>query len=281
MSSSVDSQYERERLSRILRDLRAQAQLGGRDAASRAGFSQSKLSKIETGQLLPSLEDVRALCKAFGVAARERDEVLDLLRNLQDEVESARVILSRGAYRKQQEIQRIEEQTHHLRAFDLGAVIGLLQTPAYMRIVFSRRLRSTDIERALEARAARQRALEDANRLFTFVLTEGALRWHLGPSEVMREQIEHIAATARRPNIRIGVIPWTTPAYVLPGHEFHLFDDHLALVGTQTATATIKDPRDVAVYAELFAELEGLAEFDDAAQQVLTRIAADYAHLSN
>lgn len=279
MPGDADSQYQREKLSRLLRDLRSRAELGGREAARRAGFSQSKLSKIETGQLLPSFEDVKALCRALGAASREREAALDVLKTLLDEVESARVILSRGAYRKQQEIQRIEEESRLMRSFDMGAVIGLLQTADYMRTIFSRRLSVADREAAVSARQRRTEVLDDLDREFVFVMSEGALRWRAGSAATMVEQIGHVAELALRPNVRVGVIAWTTQVHVFPGHEFHIYDDRMVIVGIETATATIRDPRDVAVYVELFAELEGLADFGDAAQKTLERIASDYRSL--
>ena len=48
-------------LAQELRRLRRQAGLTGDRLAARAGMSQSKISKIETGKILPSLLDVAAL----------------------------------------------------------------------------------------------------------------------------------------------------------------------------------------------------------------------------
>ncbi|MGH8886735.1 MAG: helix-turn-helix domain-containing protein, partial [Egibacteraceae bacterium] len=51
-------QREREELGSALRRLRKDADLTGVEAAKRAGMSQSKVSKIETANLLPSVDDV-------------------------------------------------------------------------------------------------------------------------------------------------------------------------------------------------------------------------------
>jgi hypothetical protein len=148
-----------------------------------------------------------------------------------------------------------------------------------MRRVFSRRLTRADQEKAVAARQERQQMLRHPSKRHVFVMTEGALRWRAGPAQLMAAQIDHIAEVSTLPNVRVGVIPWTTEAHVFPGHEFHLYDERLAIVGIETATATIQDPRDVAVYAELFTELERLAEFDTAGREVLAHIAADYRSL--
>jgi len=276
VSAPERAAYGREDLSRLLRELREHAGLSGREAARQAGFGQPKLSKIETGLLLPSAADAQALCRIYGAPEDQRAEILDTLRMLRGELRSARVILNRGAYRQQQRIARIESATALHRSFDLGAVIGIVQTRAYMQQVFSRRLTPAGQDRAVAARLERQRVLEDPSKRFVLVMTEGALRWQAGSPELMAAQMDHLAVVSRRPNMRLGVIPWTRPVHVFPGHEFHLYDDRLALVAIETATATIGDPHDIATYIELFGELERLADVGDAARQHLARIAADY-----
>jgi transcriptional regulator with XRE-family HTH domain len=273
------SQYDRDELSRLLRAIRERAGLSGRETARLAGFSQSKLSKIETGMLLPSFGDAAALCRAVGASARQRDEVLDLLKALHGETESARVILRRGAYRKQRQIALIEAETTLQRSFDLGMVIGLLQTPDYIRRVFSRRLARSEQDKAVAARLERQQVLRHRSKSFVLVMTEGALRWRAGSPEMMTAQMNHIAEVSTLANVRVGIIPWTTEAHVFPGHEFHVYDERLVIIGVETATATIQDPRDVATYLDLFSRLERLADFDDAGRAVLARIAEDYRRL--
>ncbi|HUZ55270.1 MAG TPA: DUF5753 domain-containing protein [Streptosporangiaceae bacterium] len=271
----------REELSQLLRQLREHVGLSGRGAAAAAGFGQPKLSKIENGLLLPSRQDAEALCKAYRATTAQREQILDLLGVLRTELESSRVILRRGAYRLQQRIAHIEAETAVHRAFDVGAVIGLLQTPAYMRQVFSRRLSQAEQDKAIATRLERQRILDDQAKSFGFVMTEGALRWQAGSAELMADQLGHLAEASRRPNVQFGVIPWTRPVQVFPGHEFHIYDHRLVIVGIETALATITDPGDISTYADLFTELERLADFGDAARQTLARIAADYRMLAH
>src|SRR2546429_1639591 len=117
MTAPEQARQEREKLSALLRQLRADAGLTSAGAAKKAGFSQSKLSKVENGLLLPSETDVRALCGAYRATVSQRREVVGLTQRLQNEYDSARVILQRGAYRKQQQIGRIEAQTSLFRDF--------------------------------------------------------------------------------------------------------------------------------------------------------------------
>ncbi|OLB77921.1 MAG: hypothetical protein AUI14_14765 [Actinobacteria bacterium 13_2_20CM_2_71_6] len=278
MTAPEQARQEREKLSALLRQLRADAGLTSAGAAKKAGFSQSKLSKVENGLLLPSETDVRALCGAYRATVSQRREVVGLTQRLQNEYDSARVILQRGAYRKQQQIGRIEAQTSLFRDFQPTFVLGLLQAPAYMRCVFAG-MPAADRDRAVEARVARQRIMLDAARQFDLIMTEGALRWRAGPTDLMVAQLDHIAEVARLSNVRIGVIPWRSETRVFPGHAFHLYDERLVIVGTLSATAAIRDPRDIALYVDLFEELAGLASYGDEAEAELRRIRTDYEQL--
>lgn len=272
------AQYERDRLSGRLRELRRAAGLSSAAAARAAGFSQSKLSKIETGGLLPSFADGEALLRAYRAYDKDRDEVLDLLHALQGEVESARVILRRGAYRLQQQIARVEAQTLHYRDLQVAYVAGLVQTPAYIVRIAEPVLTGSDQDRFMAARLRRQRILQDGGKQFTFVMTEGALRWRAGPAPMMAAQMDHIAEISRLPNVRVGVVPWTTeaPPGIFPGHEIQIFDDRMVIVGMETATANIQDPRDIAIYLDLFQAVKAIAVFGEEARGVLAKIAADY-----
>lgn len=146
---------------------------------------------------------------------------------------------------------------------------------AYAHVVFTQRMTEEQAAPAIASRMQRHRMLDDPARQWVLLQTEGALRWNLGGSAVMVEQIERIAVTIDRPNVRLGIIPWWTPAQVLPLHGFHLYDRSAVVVGTRSGTA-IMGERDVSDYEALFGELQRLAVFDGEARELLSRIADDY-----
>jgi transcriptional regulator with XRE-family HTH domain len=275
MASPEKIRSDRERLSALLRDLRARAGTTSHNAARAAGFSQSKLSKIENGLLMPAEDDVLALCRVYSATSAERGELIGLLRRLANENESARVILQRGAYRKQQQIGRIEANTKVFRDFQPTYVLGLLQTADYMRCVFAD-LPPEDVEKSVAARLARQQVLHHSAKRFNLIMTEGALRWRAGPSAVMVDQLDHIAEVSGLPNVQVGIVPWTIVTNVFPGHAFHMYDEELVIVGTLTATASIQDPKDIAAYLQQFERLRALALYGHEALAELRRIRAEY-----
>jgi Domain of unknown function (DUF5753) len=85
----------------------------------------------------------------------------------------------------------------------------------------------------------------------------------------MAEQVRAIAEASMRPNVRIGIIPWTTPVTQFPRGGFHLYDDDAVNVATDAATAIITAPADIATYVEVFTALEETACFDDTAREHL------------
>lgn len=222
---------------------------------------------------------MEALCRAYGAPARTRQQLLTVTRDLREEQVSARVMLQRGAYRMQERIGRIEAASRLLRTFHPSLVIGLVQTPGYIRAMLGDSLPDDEIERIVTARAERQRLL-DTDREFLLIMTEGALRWHVGSPTVMIAQLQHLAEITRRSNVRLGVIPWTTPARVGALHGFHLYDRRAAIVGTETATAIITDARDIADYEACFASYEALAVYDADARKVLDRLSDEYRTLN-
>jgi len=273
---------DRARLAHALREARSGAGLSGTEAGRRAGMSQSKISKIERGFLLPSIDDVEVLCRVYAVPAALGEELRATVAGLRAEA-SARVILARGVSEMQRRIGQLESSASVVRGFQPAMVIGLLQTDAYARCVFgtpdSPALSDDDIDEATEARANRQRILADESKQFVLIMTEGALRWQAGSAALMVEQVEAVAAAVQRANVSVGLIPWTTPVQFFPRHGFHLYDDDAAIVATETATATITGASDLATYAELFTALEQAAVFGDDALPHLDRIAGEYRTL--
>jgi transcriptional regulator with XRE-family HTH domain len=275
---------DRNRLAHALREARQSAGLPGVEAGRQAGMSQSKISKIERGFLLPSIDDVAALCRLYGVSSDERENLLAIAAGLREEA-SSKVILARGMAGMQRRIGHLEGSACLVRSFQPAMVIGLLQTPAYARCVFGTPAPhtppGTEVDEAVAARAARQRVLEDQSKRFTLLMSEGALRWQAGSADIMADQLDAIAAAAKLPHVRIGLIPWTTPVRLFPRHGFHIYDQDAVIVGTETATATITGAADIATYTRLFAELEASAAFDDHAAPHLARIANEYRQLSD
>ncbi|MGO4418715.1 helix-turn-helix domain-containing protein [Streptomyces sp. MCAF7] len=267
---------DRQRLAAALRQLRKAAAMTGSQAAGSVGMSQPKISKLENGRLLPSVEDVRTLLTLYRAEAAQRDDLLDLTARLHTTVESNRTILRRGAARQQVQIAQVEAEAVRLRYFSPIAMPGLLQTAEYARRVFALELSGTELTSAVAARQQRQQALYKTEKTFTFVLTEAVLRWGFCPEEVMAAQIGHLTSIATLANVEIGLIPFASRPKDLPLHGYQIFDDRLATISLEHATVSVTEPRDIATYLTLFSTMSEAAEFGEAARARLAAIGREY-----
>lgn len=276
----AEPQRGQDWLSATLRDLRQAAGLSGMEAARRLGTSQRRISNIETGRFVPRDDEIAALADLYHASRATRRQLLEVIQDLRAEPPKARLVMARGAWKMQRRIARVEAASSRIRAFHCSVVVGLAQTPAYARAVFSDGgdITGEDLERCVAERLDRQRIL-DSGRDITLIMTEGALRWQAGGPAVMAEQLDRIAVISQRPGVRVGVIPWTTPAGVFPLHGFTIYDSRAVIIGTRVATAFLTDSQDVAEHEKLLGELEALAAWDAAARDHLGRISADFRAL--
>ncbi|HEU0087480.1 MAG TPA: helix-turn-helix transcriptional regulator [Pseudonocardiaceae bacterium] len=278
MAATGHNNDDRDELSRALHAARTTAGLGQIEAARRARTSQNKISRVENGKGLLTIAEAEALLTVYGVHGDERRRIMTLVEAARAGHIDSRVILQRGAHHFQERIRQLDEQSRLVRSFAPTAVLGILQTRAYAQVVFTQRMTEDQAAPSIASRMARHRMLDDPNRRWVLLQTEGALRWNLGGPAVMVEQIERIATALDQPNVRLGIIPWQTPTRVLPLHGFHLYDHRAVVVGTRSGTA-ILDEREVPDYETLFGELEYLAVFGADARTLLHRIADDYRNL--
>jgi transcriptional regulator with XRE-family HTH domain len=265
-----------DRLSVTLRQLRRRADLSGIEAAHRAGISQATISRFETGKRVPTEDDIRTLCEVYGASADTRRELFTIAEALRAGSTSTRAMLHRhGAPSMQSRIGRIEVVSARIRSFHPAIVIGLLQTHDYARALLSGRYSGRELDATVAARLARQQIL-DTDREFHFVLTEGALRWHVGSPQIMIGQAEHLATLVGLPNVRLGIVPWTRPTNRPILHAFQIYDERAVMLSTETSVALITDAGDVADFIARFEIYAGFADYGDAARTVFERIAKEY-----
>ncbi len=222
-------------------------------------MSASKLSKVETGKLSPSADDVDRILTAIGVSDSVKSEYMDAARAVATEATAWRLIQRAGLHKAQKKLQEIEATMGLLRVFQPALVPGLLQTPEYMRAILSRHADLTEetVRQTISARLERQEVLYDDSKTLRFVITEPVLRWLIVPPLVMAGQIDRLISLTRLPNIDLRVVPITGPKHDIPSHAFVIRDDRSVTVETVHAKVVVTDPRDVALYV---AKFDGFAE---------------------
>ncbi|MFS0695065.1 helix-turn-helix domain-containing protein [Streptomyces nitrosporeus] len=263
-------------LGAALRELREASGWEAKAVARGAAMSRSKLSKIENGNTTPSVTDVDCILTALGVSGEVKAEYMSAAREAATEVTAWRLIRRLGYSRKQQQVQALESQMTLLRLFQPSLVPGLLQTPEYARGVFSRReMEEKQMERAIEARLARQRILHSEEKKFRFIITESVLRWRIIPPLMLAGQLDRLISASRLPNVDIRIVALSTPQRDFPGHSFSIKDDRTVTIETVHSEMVVTDPRDVTLYITKFEGFSGTSVAGDDMRSLLEGIRDD------
>jgi transcriptional regulator with XRE-family HTH domain len=255
-----------------LREIRDAADLTGAALAAKLGWIQPKISKIETGKQLPTVEDVRAWAMACGAD----DDTAQALLDLRAEARTLRRRWNQMLRGGQAEIQRtygnqVQDSTV-IRNVEVTTVPGLLQTSGYARaqIVQGVVLHDFDpdeVDAAVEARMARQAVLYDTSKRFEFVVTEAALRLRYCPREDMIDQLGHLLGlTANRSNVWFGILPFGKELPIVPQGRFLILDDAV-LLEDYSGEESLRD--DNAPYAKAMDMMVESAATGDEARRII------------
>ena len=270
-----------QQLAEELRRLRALSGISGREFAQRLGISQSTVSRIESGRLVPALPVVIAWGEEVGASAETREKLRLLTEAAHTGVNRFHAAL-RDQPHLQDEIKEQEAAARVVRIFQPSVVPGLLQTAEYARRVFSLfqlPYRDEDLASALAARMDRQLALYDTARRFEFLITEAALRWRPGPPNLLVAQLGRIMNLSTLDNVSIGVIPHDTEAITFTSHGFAIYDsgdeDDTGVVSVESvhANLTVRAAEDVTLYRDRWSLLYRMAVFGGAAEKFLAGVA--------
>ncbi len=268
-------QYERERitLGDELRTLRKSKNVKGIVLAKQTRISQSKLSKIETGALVPSTED---LLRIFGVLKPPRSDAKRLIewaQALRTEYVSWRFGHRKGFGASQIEVAKIEQRAARIRVFQTALIPGLLQIPPYARhvVTLSNVTQQPDLERAISLRIRRQQILYEPERKFEFLITESAALSRFCDPPVVIQQLDRLRFLFGLPNITIGFISNEAALPRIPLNSFVVVDSSTATVETITGEVSTVDERDISTYNHIFDEFTSLAIFGAEADAFLER----------
>jgi hypothetical protein len=184
--------------------------------------------------------------------------------------------MERTGLRQAQELRRpLYERTRNFRIYAPALVPGIIQTPAYTTAILSaisrRRSLPDDVGDAVAVRLDRQRYLSEGDHRFAVLMEEAALRTGLGGTDVMAAQLANLIVAAALPTVSLGILPARPDrdaAWIVEG--FWMFDDEQVAVELVSGHLTITQPREVAMYAQVFAELAELAVYGAKARSLVT-----------
>lgn len=247
--------------------MREQRQWSCADAGKAAGWSESKISRIETGRV--------------GVRQPDLERLLDLYE-LDGEARAALLTLGRQATHRGwwhsyadalpayfEDYIGLEDGAKSLSTYQNQLVHGLMQTADYAAAVMraAQPAATTDeVERQLAARTTRQALLTAPNPLQVWaVLDEAVLRRQVGGTAVMHDQLTRILELAALPNVIVQVLPFDTGAHASMGTSFELLqfpeagDTAIVYIEDQTSSQYLETAADIERYTLVFDHLRATA----------------------
>jgi transcriptional regulator with XRE-family HTH domain len=255
---------QRRRLGLQLRGLREAAGKTIEDAAIVLECSDSKVSRIENGQVGVTLRDVRDLLDHYGVKGERRASVLEVARKAREKAwwqsfgdTPATAVVG---------LQAVATEIH---TYQDQLVPGLLQTVDYARAVMlavEPALDDEQMQRWLELRKARRtRLVEDPPPTLLAVLDEAVLRRQIGGRQVMGDQLLQLVRATRLPNVTIQVLPFDAGEHAGLLGSFTIFrlpeetDPDVVLLERQPRDLYLESPGELRRYRALFERLRAKA----------------------
>jgi transcriptional regulator with XRE-family HTH domain len=214
----------RRRLGAELRRLREEAELTIDRVAEALECSQSKISRIETGQVSATPRDVRDMLALYRVSEADREAIVQIAREARQ----------RGWWQKFVDVPDgvpayvgLEAAATSIDVYMSLIVPALLQTADYARAVIGAvrpDLPAAEIDRRVELRLHRQ-ALLDQERPPTLrvLLDDTVLRRPVGGPAVMADQRRRLLEDADRPAVTLRVLPTDAGAHAGMDGPFTIF----------------------------------------------------------
>jgi Domain of unknown function (DUF5753)/Helix-turn-helix domain len=251
----------RRQLALDLRRLRAASGRTIDDVAHHLECSAAKVSRMETGAVRVGLSDLRTVLELYGVIGAEREALLALARQSRRRGwwhEFADVVPPGSAI-----FYGLEDGAATIGQHSTSLVPGLLQTPEYAGALVGSvpGIAEAVRRRRLDLRLRRQQLLARAQPpTLTMVLDEAVLRREVGGPAVMAAQVAHLCAVARRPHVRLQVLPFSAGAHAAAGVSFTVFgfaepgETPVAFREQLDANSFLDRPDQVAFYTDALAQ---------------------------
>jgi hypothetical protein len=271
---------QRRRLGIELRHLREQAGKTIDEVARALECSDSKVSRIETGQVSATPRDVRDLLDLYRISGEQREAL----------VQVARQARQKGWWQAYGDtpvvpLVGLEAAASTIHAYEVLCVPGLLQTMDYARAVTRATrpdLPAGQVERWLELRMARQDLLtqEDPPELGA-VLDESVLQRPVGGRRAMRAQLLRLVEAQALPAVNLRVLPFAAGEHAGMSGAFTIFgfsepsDPDVVYLEHTRSDLYLEGADEVHRYAEAFDRLRAAALDPDGTVALLVRLAKE------
>lgn len=223
-------------LARKLREAREASRLSGNELAAATGLQPARVSRIQSGKRVPTVEEIQAWASATRLSDAETSHLLGMLEEYHTQRVDFETRNKYGLAGGQLEYNKLFQDTTHFRTFAMAQVPGYLQVADYARQVLTemRSLNAApdDVEHAVGIRLKRADQLKNTSKTFEIILMEATLRLLLCAPDVMRAQIGSLYTLIGKPNVKFGIIPQGRRLTTTPQNSFGVYDDSLVVIET-------------------------------------------------
>jgi transcriptional regulator with XRE-family HTH domain len=267
----------RRRLGLELRQLREAAEYTIEQVAARLEVSDSKISRIENGQVGATPRDVRDMAALYGVTGQRMENLMQLARETRERPwwhEYSDLGLDYAAY---------EAEASSILIYSPTILPGLLQTADYARAIL-RAIRfdlpPERIERLVEFRMRRQGLLTDPNPPSLWaVIDEAVLCRMIGGPRVLHQQLKNLIETASLPNVTLQLLPFSGGAHAGLDGPFYIIrfleptDRDMIYFEHTGREHYLDDPETIKLHLSLFDHIRAAAlKPDDSIKRLIDRV---------
>lgn len=256
------------------------ANLNGKRTAVLLGWSESRVSRLLTGQLTVPEIDISAFLGLCHVSGPERARLLRLARD-QD---TPGWLQQHGSRLPEQLNTLVDHESRATEINDFQALVvnGLLQTGDYARALLERSgtVPHHEVQDRVAARLARRNLFSRPRRpTFRFFVHEFVLRLPVGGREVMSEQLHELLRLSVRTYIAIQVVPAAFGAHAGTAGSCTLmtFDEFKPVVYVEEETAGhfLEEPEEIASYRGIFTDLANCALNERESRDLIAAMAVE------
>lgn len=266
-------------LAKELRAARAATGMTARELARALGWSEAKVSRIETARRGILVENVESMLQVLKVNGTDRDRLVTMAAAVR---EPAWWEVGRELPEQLAALIDAESRAERITDVTLNVLPGLLQTRGYTRaIVESGGLADEEIDERIGIRQRRQGILSRRNpvQLRTFI-DEAALMRPIGGARVMAEQLRQIVAASAEANITARVLPMSLGVHAGLSGTFVLFEfprsRPLVYLEARSSGAFIDEPDDVQPFLDSVQLLAAQASDSEESREILHAYVQQY-----
>lgn len=257
-----------------LRAVRKRLNLSMAEVAGRLEWSESTVSRLETGRRNIDIEDVSALLAVYGVTGAERDRLMTLART-PDESSWVDTDLP-GLPSTSVKLAMYERDAVAITDWSPLLIPGLLQTMEFSRAyMLSDGIPEAEVGARLMARKRRQEILDRV--AYTAYIDETVLTRQIGGQKIYIRQLRHLIEVIEEGVVTVRVTPGNSDGHAGLTSPFMLLEFELStpIVHVELARSGVflSGPNDTAVYPATVSRLDALSLDTEESLQRLRRAA--------